>query len=148
MEQYRALDLEPLANVELSDGKTLELYPLTTTKVIKIAKFIAVDGMKIYGQFQDTLNNPELSDVQKVTTVVSELTDEQIIHILAILLDMNNQQALKIDPFDTLEIITAYVENIDVEKAFTNVRKLVAKFRGNQTTGVNQPMTSGMIGSN
>ncbi|MGP4063093.1 hypothetical protein [Halobacillus sp. H74] len=152
MADVRSLDIEPLATVELSDGRKLDIPRLTTVKLIRIAKFIAIDGMKIYEKYRNVLDDSQMEDAEKVSIIVSELTDEQIIRLLAILLGISDEEALKIDPFDNLEIITTYVENTDVERAFTNVQKLMKKFKGqnmqaNQTMDENQPQKFGTVGT-
>lgn len=111
----------------------MEIPRLTTVKVIKIAKFLAIDGMKIYDNYRNVIESPELSDSEKVSLVVSELKEEQIIHLLSILLGISDEEALSIDPFDNLEIITTFVEKTDVERAFTNVQTLIKKFKRTQT---------------
>ena len=128
MADFRELDMEPLAVINLSNGESLELQRLTTMKIIKIAKFLAVDGMKIYDKYEKVVNDQDLSQVEKVADIVSELKEEQIIHLISILINVSDEEALKMDPFDHLEIITTYVEKIDIERAFTNVRKLMTKF--------------------
>ena len=125
----RSLDIEPLAIMELSDGKKVELYRLTNAKIIKIAKFLAIDGFKIYYEFKETLENPEIPEIEKVSLFLSELKEEQIIHLLSILLDISDKEALLLDPFDTIEIISVFVEKTNVEKAFTTVRNLIKKFK-------------------
>ncbi|SEA53987.1 hypothetical protein SAMN05421743_105222 [Thalassobacillus cyri] len=128
MTDIRSLDIEPLATITLSSGEKLDIPRLSTLKIIQIAKFAAIDGIKIYETYQETIENPDLTDAEKVAVVVSNLKDEQIVHLLSILLGISDQEALEMDPFDTLEIITTYVEQTDIEKAFTNVRKLMTKF--------------------
>ncbi|WP_153465135.1 hypothetical protein [Sediminibacillus terrae] len=129
MADLSSLDMGPLATVTLSNGELFNIPRLSTLKLIRIAKFAAIDGYKIYDKYEKTIADPDLSEAEKVAIVLEDLKEEQIIHILSILLDIPDKVALQIDPFDTLEIITTYVEKTDIEKAFTNVRKLMRKFR-------------------
>lgn len=150
MADIRSLDLEPLASITLADGNRMEIPRLTTSKVIRIAKFLAVDGMKIYSNFQDTFNDPELTDAEKVGKVLNELTDQQIIHLLSVLLNISDEEALAIDPFDTLEIITVYADKIDLERAQENVKKLMNQFRKQdqqQNPNQNQMNNSAPVGT-
>ena len=138
MYDLRSLDIEPLAVINLADGKKLELYRLTNLKIIKLAKFLAIDGFKIYYKFKGTLEDPKIPEIEKVSLFLSELKEEQIIHLLSILLDISDEEALLLDPFDTIEIISIFVEKTNVEKAFTTVRNLVMKFRKQQQMGAAQ----------
>lgn len=145
MADIRSLDIEPLATIKLSTGEHMDIPRLTTSKLIKVAKFLAIDGMKIYENYRDTIEDPELGDAEKVATIVQNLSDEQIIRLLAILLNIRDEEALQIDPFDTLEIITTYVENIDLDRTKDNVKKLMNQFRKKQnqnTQAVSSPVGS------
>lgn len=131
----RSLDIDPLGSITLSDGKKLDVYRLTNYKIIKIAKFLAIDGFKIYNEFKETLDNPEIPEIEKVSLFLGELKEEQVIHLLSILLDISDEEALALDPFDTIEIISLFVEKTNIEKAFTTVRGLIQKFsKANATT--------------
>lgn len=128
----RSLDIEPLGTVELVDGKKIDIYRLTNEKVIRIAKFLAIDGFKIYYQFKDTLEDPNIPEIEKVSLFLGELREEQIIHLLSILLDISDEEALLLDPFDTIEIISLFVEKTNIEKAFMTIRGLVQRFQNQQ----------------
>lgn len=130
----RSLDIDPLGSITLSDGKKLDVYRLTNYKVIQIAKFLAIDGFKIFNKFKDTLENPDIPEIEKVSLFLGELQEEQIIHLLSVLLDISDEEALALDPFDTIEIISLFVEQTNIEKAFTTVRGLVQKFSKQNTT--------------
>ena len=125
----RSLDIDPLEVITLSDGKKLELYRLTNVKIIQIAKFLAIDGFQIYYKFKETLEDPNIPEIEKVSLFLGELKEEQIIHLLSILLDISDEEALLLDPFDTVEIISVFVEKTNVEQAFTTVRNLIKRFR-------------------
>lgn len=132
----RSLDVDPLGEIELIDGKKLKVYRLTNSKIIRIAKFLAIDGFKIYYKFKDTLEDPAIPEIEKVSLFLGELKEEQIIHLLSILLDISDEEALMLDPFDTIEIISLFVEKTNMEKAFTTVRSLIQRFKtqNNQVT--------------
>lgn len=133
----RSLDVDPLGSVTLENGQKLDVYRLTNRKIIQIAKFLAIDGFKIYYKFKDTLEDPAIPEIEKVSLFLGELKEEQIIHLLSILLDISDEEALMLDPFDTIEIISLFVEKTNIEKAFTTVRGLIQKF-SKQNTAMNQ----------
>lgn len=121
---------------------------LNNLKLIQIAKFLGIDGMRLYNQFKDVLNDKNLSEQDKWITILMGLPEEKVVHILSILLGIDDKTALKMDPVVTLEIILLYVEKVDLNKAFTVVRTLAKKLFNKEipdlTTQMTAPMTNGV----
>lgn len=131
-ELLNSINMGPIGTITLSNGQTLDIPKLTNLKLIKIAKFIGIDGMKLYEKFQNLVGDENLSDSEKFVEILSELDEKQIIRILAILLDISDEEALSLDPIETLEIIEVYVEKTNIAKAFTIVRNLIQKITGKE----------------
>lgn len=125
-----SLDIESLGTVKLESGIEVEIPRLTTLRVIKLAKFIVSDGMKLYESIDDF---DTMSEIEIATTLVSSLEESQIARLLNVLLDVDENKVLNIDFIDTLELIQAFVEKTNIKKAFTIVRGLVRTF-SKQTT--------------
>lgn len=123
----QSMDIGPIGTVTLSNGVELQVPRLSNAKVIKIVKFLGVDGTRLYKRFQAIMSNDALEDAEKWATLLTELPEETIIRILSILLEMDDKQALQLDPIDTLEIIEVYVDKTDLKRAFTSVRTLAKK---------------------
>ncbi|MBO0962339.1 hypothetical protein J1P26_21790 [Neobacillus sp. MM2021_6] len=128
MEQkLNSLDIGPLGKVTMVEGGTLVVPRLNNLKLIKIAKFLGIDGMKLYEQYQGIIGSQELSDSEKFITILIELPEEKVVHLLSILLEIEDDQALSLDPVITLEVIELYVDQVNIEKAFMLVRSLAKK---------------------
>lgn len=123
-----SIDIGSIGTVTLSNGQKFDVPKLTNSKLIQIAKFIAVDGMKLWSKFQNVLTDTSLNESEKFAIILAELPEETVIHILSILLDMEDEEVLQMDPAETLEIIDLYVEKTNLIKAFTIVRNLAKKF--------------------
>lgn len=122
-----SIDAGPIGTVTLSNGQKIDVPKLSNLKVIKIVKFLGIDGMKLYNQFKDIVANPEMSEQEKWITILEQLPEETIIHILSILLDMSDEETLALDPTETLEIVEIYVDKTDLGRAFMSVRNLAKK---------------------
>lgn len=123
----QSMDVGPIGTVTLSNGAVLEVPRLTNAKLIKIVKFICVDGMKLYKQFRFIMSDPTMDESEKWTMFFMNLPEEVVVRVLAILLDIEAEQALQLDPVETLEIIEVYVDKANLGKAFTSVRGLAKK---------------------
>ncbi|HCM87941.1 MULTISPECIES: hypothetical protein [Enterococcus] len=141
--------------VVLGDGSTIPVPRLTNKKVLQLVKFVAGDGMIIYSKFTDwrkdhTEVNPILDDdgTQKkddkgnplfdtkfptveegVEFFLSEVPDEKIAKILAILLDKTAEETEEMDFFDTSLIVAEFLANTPIEKLTSLVKKIRPKFR-------------------
>lgn len=141
--------------VGLGDGSTIPVPRLTNKKVLQLVKFVAGDGMIIYSKFTDwrkdhTEVNPILNDdgTQKkddkgnplfdtkfptveegVEFFLSEVPDEKIAKILAILLDKTAEETEEMDFFDTSLIVAEFLANTPIEKLTSLVKKIRPKFR-------------------
>lgn len=132
MEQaLRSLDIENvIGQVTLNNGTKLDVPKLSLQKIIRIVKFLGVDGVRIYDQMREVLLDDTQSDLEKIAFVLEQLKEEQIIRILSILLDIDDQTALQLDLNEALEVLLVYAENTELSKTFTQVQKLMKKMTG------------------
>ncbi|MFC0275582.1 hypothetical protein ACFFH2_02550 [Enterococcus devriesei] len=163
--------------VELSNGRKIPVPRLTNKKVLQLVKFVAGDGMIIYSKFTDwrqehTKVTPALDEnsAQKkdengnplfdtkyptveegVDFFLSEVPDEKIANLLAILLDKTPEETEEMDFFDTSLIIAEFLANTPIEKLTALVKKIRPKFRTmnreNQEAAVQQeaPQTGSVV---
>lgn len=123
-----SLDLDHnLGMVTLSDGQKLAIPKLSMGKLIKLIKFIGIDGAKIYAQFQEIINDNELEEMDKFIAILEGLSDEQLVRVFSILLDISEENALALDINEMLEIVLVYSEKVDFHKTFLLVRTLSKK---------------------
>ncbi|MEQ7254492.1 hypothetical protein ABQD97_16040 [Enterococcus avium] len=141
--------------VELSDGSKIPVPRLTNKKVLQLVKFVAGDGMIIYSKFTewrkdhtevtpvldeegkqkiDEDNNPLFNTKfptieEGVDFFLSEVPDEKIANLLAILLDKTPEATEEMDFFDTSLIIAEFLANTPIEKLTALVKKIRPKFR-------------------
>jgi len=113
--------------VTLINGKQLQLPRLSNFKVIRIVKFIGIDGIRIYDQARAILLDDTLEGFERFALIIESLKEEQLIRILSILLEVSDEEALGLDPNDTLEILIEYADKTNLGKTFTQVRQLVKK---------------------
>lgn len=118
---------EHIGQVTLTNGSKLKVPKITMLKIIKIVKFLGIDAMKMYNGATETFKNPDLDDMTKVITVLESLKEEQLIHIFSILLEMEDEQTLALDPNEMLDIILLYLEETNISKTFTQVRQIYKK---------------------
>lgn len=132
--------------ITLADGTTMQLPKLTNGKLIGIARFMAMDGMKVFQDFREEYDGQEMTQMEAGLAIMEKLTDKQIVHILSVLLGKSDAEMIDMNPIDTLEIIQAYAEKNDIAKAFTIVRSLTSKFSNQQVPDKQQtaaqPMTT------
>lgn len=136
-----SLDIEGLGTVKLESGAEVEIPRLTNARVIRLAKFIVTDGMKL---LEDVGDFDALSEMEIATAIASGLEESQIAKLLNIILDIDEGKALQIDFIDTLELIQAFAEKTNLKKAFTIVQNMVKMFsrkqqQAAQKTAVNAP---------
>lgn len=127
MEQaLKRLDIDKtLGRVVLTDGQTrLDVPRLSMSKIIKVVKFLGIDGSKIYDKAQKILSDNELDDVTKIALILEGIEEEQLIRIFSILLDLEDEDALALDPNEMLDIILVYAEKTNIAKTFSQVRQL------------------------
>lgn len=141
--------------VELSDGSKIPVPRLTNKKVLQLVKFVAGDGMIIYSKFTDwrkdhtevtpildeegkqkvdeennPLFNTKFPTIEEgVDFFLSEVPDEKIANLLAILLDKTPEETEEMDFFDTSLIIAEFLANTPIEKLTALVKKIRPKFR-------------------
>ncbi|NMF00233.1 hypothetical protein [Aneurinibacillus aneurinilyticus] len=123
----QSMDVGPIGTVTLSNGQKFDVPRLTNLKIIQIAKFVGVDGSQLYRQFKFIMSDETIDESEKLTMLFMNLPEEAVIRILAILLEIEAEQALQLDPVETLEIIEVYVDKANLGKAFTLVRSLTKK---------------------
>lgn len=127
--KLKSLDInENIGTVILSDGETsIDVPRLDMSKILRIVKFIGTDGLKIYNQARDLLLNDEFSTFERLAMIIEELKEEQLIRIVAIILDKEDKEALKLDLNEVLDVLIILAENTNLEKTFTQVRTLAKK---------------------
>ncbi|MBA4543996.1 hypothetical protein H1164_13995 [Thermoactinomyces daqus] len=132
MEQaLRSLDIENvIGQVTLSNGTKLDVPKLSLQKLIRIVKFLGVDGVRIYDQMREVLLDDKQSDLEKIALVLEQLKEEQLVRILSILLDVDDQTALQLDLNEMLEVLLVYAEKTNLSQTFTQVQKLMKKMTG------------------
>lgn len=139
MENVISLDLEKnLGTVTLSSGEELPIPRLSVSKIIKIIKFVAMDGAKLYGRIQNVAMDEEMDDMEKLIAIMENLEDEQLVRLFSILLDLPDKVTLSLDINELLEIALVYAEKVDFNKTFLLIRKLTKV-----TTGKELPPTFG-----
>lgn len=123
-----SLDLDTnLGMVKLSNGQSFAIPKLSTLKLIKLVKFIAIDGARLYSQIQKIVEDPEIEEMEKLVTVMETLTEEQLMQVFSILLDIPVQDVLSLDLNEMLEILLVYIDKVDFNKTFLLCRELAKK---------------------
>lgn len=124
----QSLDIEQyIGEITLSDGSKLNIPKLSMFKIIRIVKFIGVDGSKIWDQARSSLLDESMTDMEKVAVIIEGLKEEQLIRILSILLDVEDRVALQFDLNEVLDVFLVYAEKTNLSKTFTQVQKLAKK---------------------
>lgn len=124
----QSLDLDTkLGMVTLSDGQKVAIPKLSTLKLIKLVKFIAIDGARLYGQIKKIVEDPEIDEMEKMVTVLETLTEEQLMKVFSILLDIPVEDVLSLDLNEMLEILLVYTDKVDFNKTFLLCRELAKK---------------------
>jgi hypothetical protein len=126
MNQLQSLDLDThIGNVTLSNGQQLDVPKLSMLKIIKIVKFLGIDGTKLYSQLREVLLDEKIDDLEKLGVILEELDEKQLIHIFSIVLDLKDEETLQLDPNEMLEILLVLVEKLDIKKTYSLIRKLM-----------------------
>lgn len=141
--------------VELTDGTKIPVPRLTNSKMLRLIKFVAGDGLIIYTKFtnwrsEHASKTPALDEngVQRknedgellfnfkypsveeaVEFFLAELPEEKIAELLAILLGKTTEETIEMDFFDTSLIIAEFLDRTPIEKLTMLVKKIMAKFR-------------------
>ncbi|MGR6004914.1 hypothetical protein ACT7C0_30300 [Bacillus cereus] len=113
--------------VTLTNGKELRLPKLSNFKIIRIVKFIGIDGIRMYDQAREILLDDTLGSFERFALILESLKEEQLIRILSILLDVTDEEALQLDLNETLDILIEYADKTNLGETFTQVRQLVSK---------------------
>jgi len=130
MEQkIKTLDFDRnIGSVTLSDGVTsLDLPKLSLLKIIKIVKFLGVDGARLYSDCREILLDESYEELEKVAYVLETLKEEQLIHIFSIVLELDDKETLKLDLNEMLDIVLVYMDKTHLSKTFTQVRQIYKK---------------------
>lgn len=121
----QSLDLDKnMGMVTLSNGEELAIPKLSMSKLIKLIKFIGIDGAKLYSKFGELALNDEMDETETLVAILEELDEKQLIRVFSILLDMKDEEALSLDINEMLDILIVYSEKVDFEKTFLQIRKL------------------------
>lgn len=127
--KLKSLDInEKIGSITLTDGETsIDVPRLDMFKILRIVKFIGTDGIRIYSRMRELLQNDELTPFERIVSVVEELQEEQLIRIVAIILDVEDKEALKLDLNEVLDVLILLADNTNLDKTFTQVRTLAKK---------------------
>lgn len=128
-DKLKSLDInETIGSITLTGGETsIDVPRLDMFKIIRIVKFIGTDGIRIYSRMNELLKNDELSTFERLIAVVEELKEEQLMRIVAIILDVEDREALKLDLNEVLDVLILLSENTNLDRTFTQVRTLAKK---------------------
>jgi hypothetical protein len=113
-----------VGQITLTNGGKLNVPKITVKKIVKIVKFLGLEGMKIYNSLGSIIDNPELDDITKIASIFDVLNEEQLIRIFSILLDLSDEEALNLDANEMLDIVLVYLEKTNITKTFTQVRQI------------------------
>lgn len=129
MEQtIKELDLDnSIGSVTLSNGTSMDIPKLSMLKIIKLVKFLGIDGSKLYTESREVLMDESLEDLEKFAVVLETLDEKQLVRIFSILLDMKDEQVLNLDPNEMLEILLVFVEKTDLKKTYSLIRQFMKK---------------------
>lgn len=116
-----------IGQVDLTNGKKLNVPKISMKKIIRIAKFLGMDAFRTYENMQDVIRDSEMDDTSKVIMLMDSLKEEQLIHIFSILLDKEDQETLNLDLNEMLDIILVYLDKTNISKTFTQVRQIYQK---------------------
>ena len=126
--KLKTLDVERnLGVVTLSDGAQLPVPKLSMMKIIKIVKFLGVDGAKIYSQAREVLIDDSYDQIEKYAAILESIQESQVMRIFSIILDIEDQESLSLDMNESLDVLLVLADNLDFEKTFTQVRQLMKK---------------------
>ncbi|MBE2973078.1 hypothetical protein [Priestia megaterium] len=126
--KLKTLDVEKnLGVVTLSGGAQLSVPKLSMLKIIKIVKFLGVDGAKIYSQAREVLIDDSYDQIEKYAVILESIQEAQVMRIFSIILDIEDEEALSLDINESLDVLLVLGENLDFEKTFTQVRQLMKK---------------------
>ncbi|MCM3196293.1 hypothetical protein [Priestia megaterium] len=126
--KLKTLDVEKnLGVVTLSGGAQLPVPKLSMLKIIKIVKFLGVDGAKIYSQAREVLIDDSYDQIEKYAVILESIQEAQVMRIFSIILDIEDEEALSLDINESLDVLLVLGENLDFEKTFTQVRQLMKK---------------------
>jgi len=117
-------DKKIIGKVTLTDGTKLSIPKLSLSKIISIVKFIGTDGARLYADIRELLLDESVQGVEKLTLVMGEIKETQLIRIFAILLDLDDEEALALDINEMLDVLLVYVEKTNIKKTFLQVRTL------------------------
>lgn len=129
MEQkLKALDLDnAVGEVTLSNGQDLEIPKLSMLKILKIVKFLGIDGSKLYAQCREILMDENLEDAEKFAIVLETLDEKQLVRIFSITLDLKDEEVLKLDLNEMLDVLIVLVDTLDLKKTYSSIRTLLNK---------------------
>lgn len=128
MEQIKSLDLDSnIGDVTLSNGQSLDIPKLSMLKIIKIVKFLGIDGSKLYAEYKDIIMDKDQEDLEKFAIILESMDEKQLVHIFSIMLDLKDEEVLTLDANEMLEIALVFVDKLDLKKTYSLVRSLMKK---------------------
>jgi hypothetical protein len=128
MTKVKSLDLDQhLGTVTLSNGERLTVPKLSISKIIKIVKFLGVDGTKLYSEFRETLLKEDMDDIEKLGVLLEQLDEKQLVHIFSIILETEDEDVLKLDLNELLDVLVLLSDKLDLKKTYSSIRGLMKK---------------------
>lgn len=126
--KLKSLDLDTnIGSVTLSNGQSLDIPKLSMLKIIKVVKFLGIDGSRLYNECREILIDESLEDLEKFAVVLETLDEKQLVKIFSITLDLKEEEVLALDQNEMLEILLEYVEKTNLKKTYSLIRQLMMK---------------------
>lgn len=126
--KVHSLDLDrTVGSVTLSNGQRFDIPKLSIGRIIKVTKFIAIDGSRLYNELQEVITDESMDMLERFAVVLENLKEEQVVQLFAILLDMKPEEVLALDPNELLEIAIEYVDHVDLKKTYSLIRQFMKK---------------------
>lgn len=129
-----------IGTVTLTDGGKLKVPKLSIHKLLSIVKFLGTEGARIYSNVRELILDETIEGLEKLTLIMGELKEEQLVKIFSIVLDIEVEEALALDLNEMLDVITVYVEETNIKKTFLQIRKLYKSLYGREMPSFKQIM--------
>jgi hypothetical protein len=102
-------------------GSEFLLKNLSISSIIKLARIIGIR----FGRIQDALVIEGISNAEKIEKIFMEFSEDEIIEVIAVSLDISNEDAKKgFKAIDAIRVIRAVFEQEDVDKIFFEIRAI------------------------
>lgn len=131
--KLQSLDLDSsIGDVTLSNGQRMDIPKLSMLKIIKIVKFLGIDGARLYAQCREIILDESLEELEKFAIILETLDEKQVVRIFSIMLDKTDEEVLSLDPNEMLEIAIVFVDKMDLKKTYSLIRMFMKKMFGKE----------------